>query len=120
MNKTIDLSEFKKGDLIRVDWFDASRGQALTIRGRLDIPVYSWGIYLGVLGQKRRHIVLAQNSFKLNNEFYDVDYTCIPVSFLDGIMVIHKAELPPDVAELLLLSFTSGRRRIIKERTVNA
>jgi hypothetical protein len=118
--KNIDLSELEKGDLVRVDWFDASRGQALTIRGRLDIPVYSWGIYLGVLGQKRRHIVLAQNSFKLNNEFYDVDYTSIPVSFLDGITVIHKAELPPNIAELLLLSFTSGRRRIIKERTVNA
>ena len=118
--KAIDLSELVKGDLIRVDWFDASRGQSLTIRGRLDIPVSSWGIYLGILGQKRRHIVLAQNSFKLNNEFYDVDYTCIPVSFLDGVTVIHKAELPPNVAELLLLSFTSGRRRIIKRRTLNA
>jgi hypothetical protein len=118
--KPIDLSELVKGDLIRVDWFDASRGQALTIRGRLDIPVYSWGIYLGILGQKRRHIVLAQNSFKLNNEFYDVDYTCVPVSFLDEVTVIHKAEISADVAELLLLSFTSGRRRIIKRRTLNA
>jgi hypothetical protein len=118
--KTVDLSALKKGDLIRVDWFDASRGQSLTIRGRLDIPVFSWGIYLGILGQKRRHIVLAQNSFKLNNEFYDVDYTCVPVSFLDCVTVINKAEITPDVAELLLLSFTSGRRRIIKRRTLNA
>ena len=118
--RDIDLDNVAKGDLVRVNWFDASRGQALTIRGRLDIPVYSWGIYLGVLGQKRRLIVLAQNSFKLNNDFYDVDYTCIPVSVLDGVTVIHKTEIPPDVAEMLLLSFTSGRRRIIKRRTLNA
>ena len=118
--KETDLDELEKGDLVRVNWFDASRGQALTIRGRLDIPVYSWGIYLGVLGQKRRHIVLAQNSFKLNKDLYDVDYTCIPLSFLESVIVVRKVELPEDVADLLLLSFTAGRRRIIKRRSINA
>ena len=116
----VDLESIRKGDLVRVDWFDASRGQALTIRGKLDIPVYSWGIFLGVLGQKRRHIVLAQNSFKLSNDLYDVDYTCVPTSFLDKVTVIHEAEIPLEVAELLLLSFTAGRRRIIKRSSFNA
>ena len=116
----VNLEGVSKGDLVRVCWFDASRGQALTIRGRLDIPVYSWGIYLSVLGQKRRHIVLAQNSFRLNNDLYDVDYTCVPVSFLDSITVVNKAEVPPEIADLMILSFTSGRRRIIKRRSINA
>ena len=113
------LEGLHKGDLIRVDWFDASRGHALTIRGKLDSPVYSWGIFLGVLGQKRRHIVLAQNSFKLSDELFDVDYTCIPTSFLDKVTVIHEAEILPEIAELLLLSFTAGRRRIIKRSSFN-
>ena len=117
--REVNLDGVGKGDLVRVTWFDASRGQALTIRGKLDIPVYSWGVFLGILGQKRRHIVLAQNSLKLSDELYDVDYTSIPVSFMDEITVLHKAEVALDIAELLLLSFTAGRRRIIKRSTMN-
>ena len=93
--KEVGLEELGKGDLIRVEWFDASRGQALTIRGKLDIPVYSWGIFVGVLGQKRKHIVLAQNSFKLGDELFDVDYTSIPLSFIDKVTVIQQSELQP-------------------------
>jgi len=117
--KEVNFNDVEKGDLVRVTWFDASRGQALTVRGKLDIPVYSWGIFLGILGQKRRHIVLAQNSFKLSDELYDVDYTSIPITFMDEVTVLCKAEVSRDVAELLLLSFTAGRRRIIKRRSEN-
>lgn len=41
------------GDLVKVDWFDASIGKSLSggLNG-IDVPVTSWGIFIGVLGQK--------------------------------------------------------------------
>jgi hypothetical protein len=43
------------GDLVRVEWFDASIGKSLNggMAG-IDVPVKSWGIFLGVLGQKNQ------------------------------------------------------------------
>ena len=68
------------GDLVRVDWFDASIGKSLTSGiGSIDVPVQSWGIYLGVLGEKNKHIILAQNSFRYADGVYDIDYTAVPV-----------------------------------------
>jgi hypothetical protein len=53
------------GDLVKVDWYDASIGKGLSggLNG-IDVPVTSWGIYIGVLGQKSKHIILAQNNLK--------------------------------------------------------
>jgi len=42
------------GDFARVEWFDASVGKSMR----------AGGIYLGVLGGKNKHIILAQNSFR--------------------------------------------------------
>ena len=79
------------GDLIRVEWFDASIGKSLSggLNG-IDVLVTSWGIFLGVLGQKNKHIILAQNNFRYANGFYDIDYTAIPACWTEKVTVIDK------------------------------
>jgi len=65
MNKLV-LKQIKScvlGDLVRIEWFDASVGKSLSSGGAIDVPVKSWGIYLSVLGERNKHTILAQNSF---------------------------------------------------------
>jgi len=106
------------GDLVRVEWFDASIGKSLSggMAG-IDVPVKSWGIFLGVLGQKNKHIILAQNNFRYANGFYDIDYTAIPVAWTVNITVIAKNHVPPEEAKQLLKSFLMGGRHAFPKRT---
>jgi hypothetical protein len=57
------LESLSPGDLICVDWYDASIGKSLGSGVDVDVPVKSWGIFVGLLGQKNKHIILAQNDF---------------------------------------------------------
>jgi len=106
------------GDLVCCEWYDASVGKSVS-GGDLDIPVKSWGIFLGVLGQRVKHIVLAQNNFHYTNGIYDVDYTAIPFTWTLSIKVINQNEVAKDEAQCLIRSFLSGRSRTIKRRTNN-
>jgi len=112
------LKEIKPGDLIRVEWLDASIGSSL-ISGEVDIPVVSWGIFVGLLGEQKKHIILAQNRFRYSDGIYDVDYTSIPLSWAVKVTVINPGEVDPNSAELMLRSFLAGRCRTIKRRTRN-
>jgi len=112
------LQDLQPGDLVRVDWFDASTGRSLS-SGNIDIPAVSYGIYLGLLGEKRKHIVLCQNSFRYTNGIYDVDYTAIPFAWPMKIAVICKAAVDFEIAKALLNSFLSGHRRTVKRRIRN-
>lgn len=113
------IKNVKPGDLVRVEWFDASIGRSLSSGVEVDVPVKSWGIFVGLLGERKKHIVLAQNSFKYSDGLYDVDYTSIPISWTIEVKVISCGEVPPGVADLLLKSFLAGRCRTIKRRTRN-
>jgi hypothetical protein len=75
----------------------------------IDVPVKSWGVYLGVLGEKSRHLVLAQNIVKFSAGVYDVDYTAVPLSWTTRVVVIEPACVDLIVAKQLLESFASGR-----------
>jgi hypothetical protein len=100
------------GDLCRVDWFDASIGKSLSggLAG-IDVPVQSWGIFLGVLGEKNKHIILAQNSFRYADGIYDIDYTAVPITWTANITAIIKNHVPPEDAKQLLNSFLGGGKR---------
>lgn len=112
------IKNLQLGDLIRVDWYDASIGKSIG-GGSIDVPVKSWGIYLGVLGEKNKHIVLAQNGFKYSNGIWDVDFTSIPLSWAVTISVLAKNEVKSEEAQSLLQSFLLGRARTLKRRTKN-
>jgi hypothetical protein len=100
------------GDVVRVEWFDASIGKNLSggLNG-IDVPVTSWGVFLGVLGQKNKHIILAQNCFRYADGFYGIDYTAVPLAWTANAIAIAKAHVPPKEAKQLLNSFLVGGKR---------
>jgi hypothetical protein len=105
------LEECKPGDLICVDWFDASCGKSSLNGGMIDVPVRSWGVYLGLMGIKVKQIVLAQNSFRFNNALYDLDYTAIPISWATEVQCIQAGHIPKNIVDDLLRSFVSDGAR---------
>jgi hypothetical protein len=121
MNKQVlkQIKSLRPGDLIRVEWTDASIGKSLSSGTDVDIPVKSWGIYVAILGKKKQHLVLAQNRFEYSNGLYDVDYTSIPISWTLNISVIAEQEVSSEEAAQLLKSFLAGRCRTLKRRIRN-
>ena len=109
------LKDLQPGALISVEWFDASVGKSFT-GGAIDVPVKSWGIYIGVLGKRNKHIVLAQNNFQYADGFYDIDYTAIPVTWTMSVKVIEKNHVVAEEADLLLQSFLRGGRRVLNHK----
>ena len=112
------IKNLQLGDLVRVEWVDASIGKSMG-GGSIDVPVFSYGIYLGCLGAKHKHIILAQNSFQYNNGLFDVDYTAIPTSWSLRITVLKEKEVDQETAQALLTSFLRGRSRTLKRRKSN-
>jgi hypothetical protein len=108
------LNSLKLGDLIKVDWSDASIGKSLSggLHG-IDVPVQSWGIFIGVLGEKSKHIVLAQNNFRYADGLYDIDYTAIPVSWAISVTVLSPTHISLQEGRQLLNSFLQGGRRTL-------
>lgn len=100
------------GDLVKVDWFDASIGKSLSggLSG-IDVPVTSWGIFIGLLGQKNKHIILAQNNFRYADGLYDIDYTAVPTAWAINITVIIKNHIKPEDAKQILHSFLIGGKQ---------
>jgi hypothetical protein len=100
------------GDLVKVDWFDASIGKSLSggLNG-IDVPVTSWGIFIGLLGQKNKHIILAQNNFRYADGLYDIDYTAVPTAWAINITVIIKNHIKPEDAKQILHSFLIGGKQ---------
>jgi hypothetical protein len=94
------------GDLVCIEWCDASIGKSLSngLSG-IDVPVKSWGIYVGILGQKRKHVILAQNCFRYSDGLYDIDYTAVPVLWVMNAAAIAKRHVSADDAKHLMNSF---------------
>ncbi len=101
------------GDLVAVEWCDASVGKSMDSGATIDIPVRSWGIFIGVLGQKAKHIVLAQNSFRYADGLFDLDYTAIPLSWAFNVSVLMKEHVPKEAAGKLVNSFMVGGHRTL-------
>jgi len=112
------VKDLHAGDLVKIEWFDASVGKSLSggLAG-IDVPVKSWGIYIGILGEKNKHIILAQNNFRYADGLYDIDYTAIPQDWAANIQTIEKAHVQTTEAEQLLNSFLKGGRRSFPKRT---
>ena len=120
MNKQVlkQIKELRTGALVKVEWTDASIGKSLSGGlSAIDVPVTSWGIFIGVLGEKSKHIILGQNNFRYADGLYDIDYTAIPLSWAINIHVIQEQHVPQDEAKQLLSSFVMGGRRRFPRRT---
>jgi hypothetical protein len=106
------VKDLTLGDLVKVEWCDASIGKSLSggLNG-IDVPVTSWGIFIGLLGQKNKHIILAQNNFRYADGLYDIDYTAVPTAWATNITVIIKNHIKPEDAKQLLNSFLIGGKQ---------
>lgn len=111
-----ELRKLSLGDLVRVEWCDASVGKSLGSGVAVDVPVKSWGIFIGVLGQKSKHIVLAQNTYCYSDRLFDIDYTSIPLAWTISFCIITKASVECRMAEQLVNSFIRGGRTRFETR----
>jgi hypothetical protein len=105
------IESLSPGDLICCSWCDASVGKSSGSGMAIDVPVKSWGIYVGLIGDKVKHIVLAQNSFRYSDGLFDLDYTAIPLGWAVDVSVLIKEHIPKEAATKLVNSFMMGGHR---------
>ena len=99
------------GDLVCVEWCDASIGKSLSNGiGGIDVPVKSWGVFIGVLGKRREHVILAQNAFRYSDGLFDIDYTAVPLPWATSATVVEKSHVGTEEAKVLLNSFTISEK----------
>ena len=119
------IKDLRLGDLIRVEWNDASKGEARISKDKdmqpdvqFDIPVTSWGVFLGIVGSKTKHIVLLRDHFEMSaaRGIYDIDFNVIPLGMISNLEVLKRAELEREVAALLQTLFLRARIRKQKGR----
>src|SRR3990170_2222109 len=107
------IKSLTAGDLVQVEWCDDSIGKSLSngVSG-IDVPVKSWGVFIGLLGQRTKHVILAQNCFRYSDGLYDIDYTAVPVPWTTNITVMAGAQVAAEEAKDLLNSFLlKGKRK---------
>ena len=110
------LKSLRPGDLVCVEWCDASVGKSSSSGIRIDIPVKSWGIFVGLFGERTKHIVLAQNSFRYSDGLFDLDYTAIPAGWTLDLIVVAENHIPEATAKSLVNSFLLGGHRAFKHQ----
>lgn len=112
------IKQLNAGDLACVEWCDASIGKSLSNGiGGIDVPVKSWGVFIGVLGKSREHVILAQNCFRYSDGLYDIDYTAVPLPWATSAAVIKKDYIEAEEAKVLLNSFTLNQKAKSGEKT---
>jgi hypothetical protein len=114
------IKNLAAGDLVCVEWCDASIGKSLSNGiGGIDVPVKSWGVFIGVLGKKREHVILAQNCFQYSDGLYDIDYTAIPLPWATSATLIDHGYVTAQEAQVLLHSFTINEKSKDAKSTFN-
>jgi hypothetical protein len=117
---TGQIKSLTAGDLVQIQWCDASIGKSLSNgAGGIDVPVKSWGIYIGLLGQKTKHVILAQNCFRYSDGLYAIDYTAVPVPWTTDAAVISKAHVCASEAKDLLNSFVVNEKNKTEKSRLN-
>jgi hypothetical protein len=110
------LPQLSPGDLVRVEWYDASIGKSMSSGVDIDVPVSTWGIFIGVFGKKQRAIIIAQNVFRYADGVYDLDYTAIPLQWSLQVEVISKNYVKTSTTKQLLGSFLRPGQRTFNRR----
>src|SRR4030067_1930903 len=114
------IKSLAAGDLVQVEWCDASIGKSLSngVSG-IDVPVKSWGVFIGLRGQRTKHVILAQNCFRYSDGLYDIDYTAVPVPWTTSVVVISKGHVCGVEAKDLLNSFVVNEKTKAEKACLN-
>jgi hypothetical protein len=100
MNKGVQevISSLRFGDSIIVEWLDASEATGSLKGAKIDTPVSSWGVFLGIKGERTKHLIVAK-------EIVDVDRAChynaVPLGMIKRIRVIERGTLDPKTMKRL-------------------
>lgn len=103
-----DIAKLSPGDLVSVDWCDASIGKSLDTGTSVDMPCSSWGVFIGILGEKSKHIIIAQNNFQYSDGQCDIDYTAIPLQWSVTAKIVVKQYIDQHTVKEMLKSFLRG------------
>lgn len=119
----IKIKDLRLGDLVKVEWFDASKGEARVGKDtesdvQFDIPVTSWGVFLGIVGRRTKHVILLRDYFEMNEVLgiCDIDFNVIPLGMISSLTVLKRAELDRNMVGLLQTAFLRARIRKQKGR----
>ncbi len=114
------IKNLQAGDLVCIEWCDASIGKSLSNgAGGIDVPVKSWGVFIGIMGKRREHVILAQNAFRYTDGLYDIDYTAIPLPWATSSTLIQNSHVDANEAQVLLHSFTLNEKTKNDKSTSN-
>lgn len=86
------------GDLVEVDWLDASEATGRLEKGKFDTPVRSVGYFLGLKGRKTKHLVIAKELVRTCDAFH---YNAIPIGMIETIHVLAREALNLDEVKVL-------------------
>lgn len=106
----VDFSRLVFGDLIEVDWLDASG--RLDRRARFDTPVRSVGFFLGLKGRRTKHVVIAKEVIESAKAYH---YNVIPVSMVERVRV-HARNLLDVETQWVLRKFVEQTMPKLKKR----
>ncbi|MEM2102316.1 MAG: hypothetical protein QXM22_02240 [Candidatus Bathyarchaeia archaeon] len=96
------------GDLIEVDWLDASEASGRLESGKFDTPVRSVGYFLGLKGRKTKYLVIAKELVRTCDAFH---YNVIPLGMVETINIVAKEILNLDNISILKKFVHSFLRR---------
>jgi len=111
MNKDVQevISSLRFGDSIIVEWLDASEATGSLKGAKIDTPVSSWGVFLGIKGQRTKHLIVAK-------EIVDVDRAChynaVPLGMIKRIRVIERGTLNPKTMKIFKKFARKAMQRI--------
>lgn len=111
MNKGVRevISSLRFGDSVIVEWLDASEASGSLKGAKIDTPVSSWGVFLGIKGERTKHLIVAK-------EIVDVDRAChynaVPLGMIKRIRVIERGTFDPKTMKTLKKFARKAMRRI--------
>jgi len=90
--KRVNVKDLQPGDLVWVKWYDASefRGALIPDDSKYDMPVYVIGIYIGVKGRSRKHIIIAKEKLPRPGEW---NADVIPIEMIENITLVQPGFL---------------------------
>jgi hypothetical protein len=122
------LRKLQLGDLIEVTWLDASRGKLETVEelreagaagAEIDLPVTSYGVYIGVFGKIAKHIVVVASQWLFSQGYGQIDCTIIPVGTVENVTVLKPNLMNAENVRVCQQAFIHGRaRRLMRRITI--
>jgi len=122
------LKKLRLGDLVEVTWLDASRGKLETVEelreagaagAEIDLPVTSYGIYIGTFGRIAKHVVLVASQWLFSQGYGQIDCTIIPVGTVENIRVLMSKLMDMENVRVCQQAFIHGRaRRLLRRITI--